>query len=165
MRATYPPDSGTVSSSRLDRGLPSSVQMAPFASQFEVAGRVTTAFASESGVTVISHRMLPGGSSRRAWTTEPPVTVNARSRSVSWLMGNSSLNRNSKVAVPLRRHPGDGHRVGPRPGSVGRCDHHADHVGADCEVDLANGDGVVLVGSNDIGREQVGDLRVARSSR
>ena len=63
--------------------LPSSVQMAPLASQSVVEGSTTVTSPLESGLTLISHRMLPGRSSRRTPTTVPPVTVKAWSRRVT----------------------------------------------------------------------------------
>ena len=59
--------------------------MAPSASQSSVTGRVIVTSPPESGLTVISQRMLGvslSPSSRRAPATSPPVTVNAWSRSV-----------------------------------------------------------------------------------
>ena len=73
----------TVNFSGLDSIVPSAVQMAPCASQSVVAGSSTATSALESGLTLISHPMLGvslPGSSRRAPTTSPPVTVNAWSR-------------------------------------------------------------------------------------
>jgi hypothetical protein len=46
---TYPPGPGTVTSSRLDRGLRSSVQMAPVTVQSTVTGRTTVTAPRESG--------------------------------------------------------------------------------------------------------------------
>ena len=71
--------------SGLESIVPSSVQMAPCASQSVVTGSSTVTFALESGLTLISHRVLGVAlslSSRRAPTTVPPVTVNAWSRIV-----------------------------------------------------------------------------------
>ena len=71
--------------SGLDSTVPSAVQMAPCASQSVVMGSSTVTSAVESGLTLISHRVLGvslSPSSRRAPTTVPPVTVNAWSRSV-----------------------------------------------------------------------------------
>ena len=61
----YWPGPLTVSSSGSDSILPSSVQMAPPASQSVVAFRAMATAALESGVTVISQRMFLPGSSRR----------------------------------------------------------------------------------------------------
>ena len=75
----------TVNFSGLDSIVSSSVQMAPCASQSSVAGSSTVTFALESGLTLISHRMLGvalSPSSFWAPTTVPLVTVNAWSRSV-----------------------------------------------------------------------------------
>ena len=55
----------TVNSSPPDSIPPSSVQMAPWASQSVVAFRAMVTSPLESGLTVISQRMLPGRSSRR----------------------------------------------------------------------------------------------------
>ena len=71
-----------MSSGGADSFLPSSVQMAPLDSQSVVAFRDMVTSALGSGVTVIYQRMLPGRSSRRTYVTEPPVTVNAWSRTV-----------------------------------------------------------------------------------
>ena len=72
--------------SGLDSIVPSSVQMAPCASQSVVTGSSTVTPALESGLTLISHRMLGVSlslSSCRAPATLPLVTVNAwSSRSV-----------------------------------------------------------------------------------
>ena len=91
-----------MNSSGLDSIVSSSVQMAPCASQSSVAGSSTVTSALESGLTLISHRMLGVSlslSSRRAPTTVPLVTVNAWSRSVTSLKPSlgSSLKRSSKV--------------------------------------------------------------------
>ena len=77
----YPLGPGTLISRRLDRTLPSLAQTAPVASQSVVRGSTTVTAASPSGATLISHltfflSLLPG-SSRRAPTTSPPVTVKA----------------------------------------------------------------------------------------
>ena len=69
----------TVNSSRLKSFLPSTVQIAPSASQSVVAGRTIVTSPLPSGSTVISHRMLLGLSSRWALRTSPPDTVNAKS--------------------------------------------------------------------------------------
>ena len=61
---TYPPGPGTVTSSRLESGQPSPVQMAPSSSQSTVTGKTTVTSASESGKIVTSQRTLPGGASR-----------------------------------------------------------------------------------------------------
>ena len=65
MLPCYWPGPLTVSSSRLDNGLPSSVQVAPWASQSSVTGSTMIKEPSESGVTWISHPILLGGPSRR----------------------------------------------------------------------------------------------------
>ena len=70
--AAYPPGPATVSSNPLDSILPSSVQMAPWLTQSVVAGSTMATLTDESGVTVISHRTLPGGSSRRVLVTLRP---------------------------------------------------------------------------------------------
>ena len=61
----YWPGPVMVSSSRLDSILPSSVQIAPSASQSSVTGSTMIKEPSESGVTWISHPILLGGPSRR----------------------------------------------------------------------------------------------------
>ena len=62
---SYPLGPETVNSSVADNGLPSSVQMAPLASQSVVAFRAMVTSALEPGVTVISQRTFLPGSSRR----------------------------------------------------------------------------------------------------
>ena len=74
MLPAYPLGPATVSSSRLDSFLPSSVQMAPWTPQSSVTGRTMVTSPFESGLTVISQRMLLGLSIRCAFTTSPPVT-------------------------------------------------------------------------------------------
>ena len=64
-------------SSRLESILPLPAQMAPSALQSVVTGRTMVTVSSPSGWTVISHPMLLGGASRRAFFTLPPVTVKA----------------------------------------------------------------------------------------
>ena len=71
-----------MSSTRSDSVLPSPVQMAPSTSQFMVAGSTMVTALFESGLTVISHLTFLPGSSRRALTTSPPVTVKAWSQRV-----------------------------------------------------------------------------------
>ena len=71
-----------MNSNGLDNILPSSVQMAPGASQSSVTGRVIVTSPVESGFTTISQPTLLGGSRRRAPVTVPPVTVKAWSRIV-----------------------------------------------------------------------------------
>ena len=67
---------------RLDSFLPSPVHIAPSAVQSVVMGSTTVTSALEVGSILISQLMLPGGSSRRAFVTSPPVTVKAWSRRV-----------------------------------------------------------------------------------
>ena len=88
--------------SGMDSIVPSAVQMAPCASQSSVADSSTVTSALESGLTLISHRMLGVSLSPsicRAPATVPPFTVNAWSRSVTSLKPSlgSSLKRSSKV--------------------------------------------------------------------
>ena len=71
-----------VTSSRVDSVLPLSVQTAPSASQSVVAGSTMVTGPSPSGVTWISHRTFLPFSSRRAFTTSPPVAVKALLRRV-----------------------------------------------------------------------------------
>ena len=79
----YWPGPLTVSSTRLDNGLPSSVQIAPWASQPSVTGRVMMTRPSPSGSTVIRQRTLLPFVIRLALVTSPPVTVKAWSRKVT----------------------------------------------------------------------------------
>ncbi len=78
--ARYGP--GTVTSTRSDNILPSSVQIAPVASQSVVAGSTMATVPSPDGLTCISQRTFLPFSSRLAFTTSPPVTVKAWSRRV-----------------------------------------------------------------------------------
>ena len=78
----YPPGRGTVISSRLESGLPSPVQMAPVAEQSVVAGSTMVTGPLPSGSILISQRMLLERYTLLAFTTSPPDTVKALSRSV-----------------------------------------------------------------------------------
>ena len=51
----YPPGPATVSSNRLESGLPSAVQMAPWLEQSVVTGSTMVTVPLPSGLTVISH--------------------------------------------------------------------------------------------------------------
>ena len=64
-----------------------------------LSARVTSA--SEDGVTVISHRALLPGTSRRTLSTEPSVTVKAWSRTVAKPTAGISLNHSSKLNAAL----------------------------------------------------------------
>ena len=78
----YPSGPATVNSSLPESILLSSVQIAPCASQFVVAGNTMVTVPSPSGWTSICHPTLLDGFSRAAFTTPPPVTVNVWSRRV-----------------------------------------------------------------------------------
>ena len=90
-----------VASSRLDRRVPSPVQIAPVASQARSAGSTTATSASESGTIRIPHRSLRR-CTRHAAVTRPPVTFSVASRIVTQLTQIASLNaiRNSNGAEP-----------------------------------------------------------------
>ena len=93
---------GTTSSRTPDNFTPSTLQIAPSAEHLVVvalSARVTSA--SEDGVTVISHRALLPGTSRRTLSTEPPVTVKAWSRTVAKPTAGASLNHSSKLNAAL----------------------------------------------------------------
>ena len=62
--------------------MPSSVQTAPSAVQSSVMGSTMVTSPLEVGLIFICHLVLLGGSSLRAPSTLPPVTVKALSRRV-----------------------------------------------------------------------------------
>ncbi len=67
----------TVNTISVDSFLPSSVQIAPSASQSSVIGRMIVTAPSELGLTVIRQPTLLPCSSRYAFRTVPPFTVKA----------------------------------------------------------------------------------------
>ena len=76
------PGPATVTSSRLERGLRSWVQIAPWVVQSVVTGSTMVTGPLPSGRTWISQPTLLFGASRRALITSPPVTVKAWSRMI-----------------------------------------------------------------------------------
>ena len=73
----YSPVPLTVNSTRLDKRLPSLVQIAPSASHSSVVGRVMMTAPSPSGATVMRQRVLLPFVIRSALLTVAPSTVNA----------------------------------------------------------------------------------------